>query len=70
MIAHDRNYEDEFDIDEAVDDIIDWVAHYAEQRGICPAVTSELLAMAAAKSRILTHCEMEHQDDEEEDNGR
>ena len=73
MIKHEHNDDDGFDIEEAVDDIIEWVAGYASERRICPSVTSELLAMAAAKARILTHYQLEHDDDEEDDedgNGR
>jgi hypothetical protein len=66
MITHDHNDDHGFDIQEAVDDILDWVVDYAEEHGICPSIASELLAMAAAKSRILTHYQLEHEDDEDE----
>ncbi len=66
MITHDHNDQSGFDIQEAVDDILDWVIDYAHENGICPSIASELLAMAAAKSRILTHYQMEHEEDEDE----
>jgi hypothetical protein len=60
--------DDEFDIDAAVDEIIAWAGEFGEQRGICPTVLAELLTMAAAKGRILTHWESEHDiGDSEED---
>lgn len=73
MIRHEHSDQNGFDIDEAVDDIIEWAAEYATSHGICGSVTSELLAMAAAKSRILTHYQLEHdegEEDAEDDNGR
>jgi hypothetical protein len=54
---------DEFDIDATVNEILDWAGQYAEEQGICPHVMAELLVMAAAKGRILTHWQEEHGDD-------
>jgi len=65
MIHHDRYDDEEFEINEAVDDIIEMVADYANKNHICPTVACELLAMAAAKSRIYTHLDESHN---EEDN--
>lgn len=60
--------DDEFDIDAAVDDIITWASDFAEQRGICATVMAELLTMAAAKGRILTHWDSEHDMGDAEEN--
>ena len=60
MITHQRGNGDDFDLSEVVDDILSWAGHYADEQGICPHVMGELLAMAAAKARILTHYQEEH----------
>ena len=60
MITHQGGNGDDFDLNELVDDILSWASQYADEQGICPFVMSELLAMAAAKARILTHCQEEH----------
>ena len=67
MISPSHN-DDEFDIDAAVDEIIAWAGEFGEQRGICPTVLAELLTMAAAKGRILTHWESEHDSGDFEEN--
>jgi hypothetical protein len=64
MIAHHGGNGDEFDLNEVVDQILAFAGQYADEQGICPTVMSELLAMAAAKARILTHYEEEHGEDE------
>ena len=55
---------DDFDLNEAVDNIVSWAGQYADEQGICPHVMSELLAMAASKARILTHYQEEHREEE------
>ena len=74
MIKHDHSDSDDLDIEATVDEILEWIADFADERGICWPVASELLAMAAAKSRILTHYHLEHEDEDDDDgpegNGR
>jgi len=65
MIGHEHGDAGGFDVDEAVDEILEWAADFAERRGICSTIMAELLAMAAAKGRILNHLEEEHQGDED-----
>ena len=60
MITHEGGNGDDFDLNEVVDDILAFAGQYADEQGICPRVMSELLAMAAAKARILTHYQEEH----------
>jgi hypothetical protein len=69
MIGQEHDDADGFELAEFVDDILEWAADFAEERGICASVMAELLAMAAAKGRILNHIEEEHRGDED-DNGR
>ncbi len=57
---HECGNGDDFDLNKVVEDILSWAGQYADERGICPYVLSELLATAAAKLRILTHYEEEH----------
>ena len=64
VITHQGGNGDDFDLGEAVDDILSLAGHYADEQGNCPHVLCELLAMAAAKARILTHYQEEHGEDE------
>ena len=38
MITHQRGNGDDFDLNEAVDDILSWAGQYADEQGICPHV--------------------------------